>query len=175
MRKTLPLLLILLPLSCPAYDKGTELAGWRTATQLLDSYPVRKHSRPIANFEAKLEEINREINAVPYTDDAEVYREQNVWQTPVQFYQTGGQCRDYAIAKYHALYALGVADADMLFAAVTIRSGKHKGEFHAVLLVKHAGRTYILDSLDQNVRPATAMADYQPVYFVNRLGWRAAQ
>ncbi len=131
------------------------------------------HSLPIANLEAKLEEINREINTIPYRNVSADYGQSNVWQTPVQLSEMGGQCRDYAVAKYHQLYSMGVADADMLFAAVTIRSGKHKGEFHAVLIVKHAGRTYVLDNRHPDVRHT--MAEYEPVYFVNRLGWRAVR
>jgi predicted transglutaminase-like cysteine proteinase len=171
--KAVSLLLILLPLSCPAYDMAPQLIGWKFATQLLDHYPVRLHSLPITNFEAKLEEFNREINAQPYSYSAITYRDPDVWETPVQFYSSGGQCRDYAIAKYHQLYSIGVADADMLFAAVLIRSGEYKGQFHAVLIVHYQGRTYILDNRDDRIR--NTMAEYEPVYFINRIGWRAVK
>lgn len=174
--RSLALLLILAPLSCPDFDMQIQLAGWRYGTQLLNKDPVRTRSLPIAHFEAKLDEINREINAIPYINDDSEYGERSTWLTPVQLVQTGGQCRDYAVAKYSALYALGVADADMQFVAVRIRDGgKYNGRFHAILLVTHAGRTYILDNLHAGVRPASAMADYQPVYFINRLGWRVAK
>lgn len=165
------LLLILLPLSSPAYDMGVQLAGFRYGTQLMDAQPIRIHSLPIAHFEAKLDAINRDINSIPYASDEENYHEA-VWQTPVQLAQMGGECRDYAVAKYHALYAIGVADADMQFVGVRIRKD---GRFHAVLLVRHGGRTYVLDNRFPNVRPHSAMADYQPLYFINRVTWRKVQ
>jgi predicted transglutaminase-like cysteine proteinase len=176
MRKPLlALLLIALPCAAPAFDMHAQLRGWKYAMQLLDGYPVRTHSRPIANFEAKLVEIHRNINAVPYVNDASEYGEESFWLTPVQFYQTGGECRDYAVASYYAGYAMGLADSEMWFVAVRVKSGKYKGQFHAILLVKHAGRTYVLDNLHSNVRPASSMADYQPIYFINRLGYRTVQ
>jgi predicted transglutaminase-like cysteine proteinase len=168
-------MLIFLPCTSCAYDMQVQLTGWKYAIQLLDPYPVTVKSRTIPDFAQKLDAVNREINAIPYVQDASTYREENVWQTPLQFAQVGGECRDYAVAKYQALYTLGVADADMQFVAVRILRGKHKGEFHAVLEVKHASRAYLLDNLHNDVRPASAMADYQPLYFINRQGWRTAQ
>ena len=170
----LALILVVTPCASQAIDIGAQLAGWRYGTQLLDAYPIRTHSLPIANFESKLDEINREINAIPYVSDAATYREASFWQTPIQFAQSGGECRDYVVAKYSALYALGVADSDMLFTAVRIKSGHYKGQLHAVLIVHHAGRTFILDNLHPNVRPASAMADYEPIYFINRISWKVA-
>jgi predicted transglutaminase-like cysteine proteinase len=171
--RRLALFLILLPVSCPAIDMEPQVSGWRYATQMLNSYPVRLKSLPIAHFEQKLDEINRQVNAQPYTNDDATYREASYWETPVQFYQVGGECRDYAVAKYHALFALGVADADMMFVAVRPRTGKYRGQLHAILIVKHGGHSYILDNLYSNVRPASAMVDYQPVYFINRISWKS--
>ncbi|WP_263353358.1 transglutaminase-like cysteine peptidase [Acidicapsa acidisoli] len=171
MRRLLPILIVIMPLSCPAFDMDVQLTGWTYATQLLNAYPIRTHSLPIAHFEAKLDEINREINRIPYANDEANYHEA-IWQTPVQFSQLGGECRDYVVAKYSALYTLGVADADMQFVGVRIRKD---GRFHAILLVSHGGRAFILDNRYPNVRPASAMADYEPLYYINRVNWRVAQ
>jgi predicted transglutaminase-like cysteine proteinase len=170
MKPALAILIVLLPCRVIAYDMNTQLAGWDNATQLLKSYPVRLHTGHIEHFEAKLDAINRAVNAIPYRNDAETYRDINYWQTPTQLAQYGGECRDYAIAKYHALYALGVADADMAFVAVRIKA---TGQMHAVLMVKHGGRAYILDN--RHAQVFSSMAEYQPLYSINRLGWRVTR
>jgi predicted transglutaminase-like cysteine proteinase len=172
MKAATALLLIILPCHAHALDMNVQLAGWKNAVQLLARYPLRTHSQHIENFEGKLDAINRAVNAVPYVSDAETYRDADYWQTPIQFMQVGGECRDYAVAKYYALYRLGVADADMQFVAVRIRK---TGQFHAILVVQHAGRRYILDNRHSEVLPWSRMADYAPVYSINRLGWRIAR
>ena len=106
---------------------------------------------------------NREINPYQYNAAFEAY-----WETPSQFRQLGGQCRDYAVAKYARLYDLGVADADMGLTAVRIRK---TGELHAVLVVRHQGRVYVLDNLRTNVQGAERLRDFEVVYFINRVGW----
>jgi predicted transglutaminase-like cysteine proteinase len=73
------------------------------------------------------------------------------------------------VAKYARLYDLGVADADMELTAMRIRK---TGEFHAVLVVRHRRRIYILDNLRRNLQGPKRMTDSEVVYFINRVGWR---
>lgn len=63
---------------------------------------------------------------------------------------------------------MGVADADMEFTTVRIIS---TGQLHAVLIVRHQGRVYVLDNLRKEVQGPERLRDFQLVYFINRIGW----
>lgn len=59
----------------------------------MEDRPVRYHYQLIADFLRQLARINREINAYHFNDVFDAY-----WETPSEFRQLGGQCRDYAVA-----------------------------------------------------------------------------
>jgi predicted transglutaminase-like cysteine proteinase len=124
----------LIPMKASSPDGFTPYRRCRTSRSATTPSPS-----PISR--SKLERINPEINAYQYNSAFHAY-----WETPSEFRQLGGQCRDYAVAEYARLYDLGVADADMELTAVRIR---RTGELHAVLVVKHQGRIYVLDNLNQ--------------------------
>jgi predicted transglutaminase-like cysteine proteinase len=144
--------------------------GWKHAIAEMRGKPVRRHSHRIARFETKLAQFNAAVNAVDYVNDDYVYDEHNYWPTPSQFYRWGGECRDYAVAKYYRLYALGLADADMEVAVVRI---KKTGEDHAVLLVRYGAKTYVLDNRFNRIQPPERMDDFAVYYYINRIAWRA--
>src|SRR5204863_10061112 len=59
---------------------------------------------------ARLGEINRAINlAVRPVDDLAQYGELDVWASPLATLMRGGDCEDYAIAKFVALRLAGIA------------------------------------------------------------------
>lgn len=96
----------------------------------------------------KMASINEHINRVPYvapTDKASV-------KTPAEFMQKGGNCKDYAEAKYQALLAAGFKDEDLKFILVNFNTEKR--ENHVVLEVRGH---YILDSQTDNLRPASSV------------------
>ena len=165
----IPALCAIAMLSLPAHavrldPDESQFSGWLHATSEMSDKPVRHSSRPISNFEQQLARVNREVNASFFTDAFDTY-----WETPSEFRRNGGQCRDYAVAKYARLYDLGVADADMELAVVRI---KQTGQYHAVLLVRHVGRVYVLDNLRRDVVGMERFRSFVPVYFINRIGWR---
>jgi predicted transglutaminase-like cysteine proteinase len=141
----------------------SQFTGWLHAISEMQDKPIRYHSRPIANFPQQLARINREINAYPYNGAFDAY-----WEKPSELRQLGGQCRDFAVAKYARLYDLGVADADMELTAVRIRK---TGELHAVLVVRHHGHVYVLDNLRSEVQGLDRLKEFEPVYHINRIGW----
>jgi len=58
---------------------------------------------------AKLEPVNRFFNALPFVSDAQHWGTADYWATPLEFLQShGGDCEDFAIAKYLTLRELGV-------------------------------------------------------------------
>jgi predicted transglutaminase-like cysteine proteinase len=156
--------LLALPGAAGALDPDeSQFTGWLHAITEMRGEPIRHESRPIANFSEKLARVNREINRVQYTQAFDAY-----WETPSEFKRYGGQCREYAVAKYARLYELGVADADMALTVVRIKA---TGEYHAVLVVRHGGAVYVLDNLRRTVQGAARLRDFEIVYFINRIGW----
>lgn len=61
-----------------------------------------------------LDRVNRAINAFAYKNDEISDGAGDQWEAPVRFIlRGGGDCEDYALAKYAALREMGVAAGDM--------------------------------------------------------------
>ncbi len=108
--------------------------------------------------------INRFFNQWPYRSDSETYAAQEHWASPVEFMDRSGDCEDYAIAKFFALRLLGVKNQDLRIVTLINQA---TGVAHAVLAVKSAGETLILDSKTDLILPDTAYRHYAPLVSVN--------
>jgi predicted transglutaminase-like cysteine proteinase len=117
---------------------------------------------------AQLREINAEMNKKRYVPDRVNWNLPDYWATPFQFLQKGGDCEDFAIAKYLALRGLGVPVEDMRI--VVLRDFNARVD-HAVLAVYVNRNTYILDNRTSKAVPASVIQRYQPVYSINENGW----
>src|SRR5579872_5675978 len=154
--------LLTLPGSADALNPDeSQFTGWLHAISEMVGQPIRYETPYIPDFGKKLARVNRQVNDIPYTQDFDTY-----WETPSEFFRNGGQCREYAVAKYARLHALGVADADMALTVVRIKA---TGEYHAVLIVRHGGGVYVLDNLRRQVQTAARLNDFEIVYFINRI------
>lgn len=109
-------------------------------------------------------QVNRFFNQWPYRSDAETYRAEEHWASPVEFMDRSGDCEDYAIAKFFALRLLGVENRDLRIVTLINRA---TGGAHAVLAVHSGGETLILDSKSDAVLPDTAYRHYAPLVSVN--------
>ena len=118
-------------------------------------------------FKAMLDVVNHFWNTWPYRADKEVWGKDDFWATPAEFLSRSGDCEDYCIAKYFTLRELGIPADDMRIVIVreTIR-----GIAHAVLAVYEGQQVYILDNLNDHVRPMRRVRNYQPVFSVNENG-----
>lgn len=85
-----------------------------------------------------LTEVNAAVNRVRYVSDGA-----DTWSTPTEFLRRGGDCEDFAIAKYLLLRQFGIP-ADHL-RIVVMRPPN--SEPHAILLVETANGTIALDNL----------------------------
>lgn len=117
---------------------------------------------------ARLATVNRAVNRVPYVEDRANYGVDDYWASLDEFLTRGGDCEDYAIAKYMLLRRAGVAAGAM---RVVVVRDLALSASHAILAVTIAGRAYILDNQAADVKPASAVARYQPVYSINETGW----
>ena len=88
---------------------------------------------------ARIGVINREINlAIVPTSDLMQWGVADRWSAPLETFTTQrGDCEDYAIAKYVALRAAGVAAEDVKLVVVRNTDAK---ENHAVVAVRLEGR-----------------------------------
>lgn len=85
-----------------------------------------------------------------YKSDKSVYGENDHWASPSEFEQhKGGDCEDFAIAKYGMLRDMGYSAEDMRILIVKINK---TNEIHAILAVNEGGKTYILDNYDTSMK-----------------------
>jgi predicted transglutaminase-like cysteine proteinase len=90
------------------------------------------------------------------------------WATPIEFLTRGGDCEDYAIAKYASLRALGFS-ADQL--RVAIVQDKIKNVPHAILIIYSDAGNFVLDNQNKQVEPIEAVNRYQPIFSINSTSW----
>ncbi len=112
--------------------------------------------------------VNRYMNRVRYISDQRNYGVIDYWATPREFFARGGDCEDFAIAKFMSLRALGWS-SDRLRIAVVI--DRRKRQAHAVLVAYYGGRAYILDNQSQAVLTDNRVPYYHPVYSINEHYW----
>lgn len=90
----------------------------------------------------------------------------NHWSTLLEFLRRGGDCEDFATAKYFLLREFGVPAADM---RVVVAFDRRVREHHAVLAVRRAdGSSWLLES-DNTIR-RNSHAGYRFIYALNEDG-----
>ncbi len=115
----------------------------------------------------KLQNVNRFFNYLRFTNDIKLWGESNYWATPIEFIGVnGGDCEDFAIAKYFTLLELGVPDKKMRI--VMVKAVK-LNQYHMVVAYYETPGSIpvILDNLDGQIKPATKRKDLVPVYSFN--------
>lgn len=115
----------------------------------------------------QLFQINRFFNLFTFIDDARLWGESNYWATPLEFIgANGGDCEDFAIAKYFSLIQLGVPRQKLRLTMVKALS---LNQYHMVLTYYDTPTAIplVLDNLDPKIKPATQRRDLLPVYSFN--------
>ena len=112
---------------------------------------------------AQLELVQAAINNRPYREDADQFRVQDRWQSPLAFARRGGDCEDFAIAKYFVLTLLGVPRSDLRVAVMTQGSD---GEVHAILLARIGSDWLALDNRERRLRGLAYYSRWTPRYAV---------
>ncbi|WP_026339373.1 transglutaminase-like cysteine peptidase [Psychromonas ossibalaenae] len=115
----------------------------------------------------RLFKVNNFFNMLFFIDDIKLWGEKNYWATPVEFIGVnGGDCEDFAIAKYFTLLELGVPDEKM---RITMVKAVTLNQYHMVLAYyKTPGSIpIILDNIDGIIKPATQRKDLIPIYSFN--------
>jgi predicted transglutaminase-like cysteine proteinase len=114
---------------------------------------------------ARLGEINRAINlAVRPVSDLAQYGRIDVWTSPLVTLTRGGDCEDYAIAKFVALRRAGVASDDLRI--VIMRDVR--GEDHAVAAARLDGRWLTLDNRRMAMVEDSDVRNYRPTFVIDQ-------
>lgn len=135
---------------------------------------------PDGDEQTKLERVNTFFNHIPQKDDSEHWGLENYWATPVELLVTdGGDCEDFAIAKYFTLRSMNVADDRLRISYVkAFIPSKGKIESHMVLSYYPTpdADPLILDNLNPAILPAAQRPDLAPIYGFNGAGlWHAKE
>jgi len=112
--------------------------------------------------------VNRLVNKTKYITDKRNYNKSDYWSTPIEFLKRGGDCEDFAIAKYTALRILGVPEERLRIAIV---HDNFKNIPHAVLIVYTDYGPILLDNQNQSIINATHVERYKPIFSINRTAW----
>jgi predicted transglutaminase-like cysteine proteinase len=118
--------------------------------------------------EEQIEGVNAYINAVRYKEDMENYGKSDYWATPAEFFSKGGDCEDFAIAKYASLRALGFSSDSLRIAIV---QDTIKNIAHALLIVYTDAGAFVLDNQNKHVENAGNIVRYQPIFSINSTSW----
>ena len=145
---------------CAAPASGRCIGG-REWTNLLAS--LRDKDRL-----TQMREINRFVNQAAYRSDDENYGRVDYWATPTELFSRGGDCEDFALTKFFALRELGLDNRDI---RLVVLQALDIGIPHAVLMVRVAGETYILDNRTGEIVTAESALRYRPIYSVNEEYW----
>jgi predicted transglutaminase-like cysteine proteinase len=155
------------------YFKERKLESGPCTSTLFNKCHLQDWQKFLAGIRGKqaleqLDAINRYMNRAPYIIDPVNYGVPDYWATPRQFFVKDGDCEDYAIAKYLSLRALGWPTEKM---RIVVLQDQNLRIAHAVLVVYHQGRTYVLDNQISQVVTDDRIAHYRPIYSINEKAW----
>lgn len=140
----------------PSFQKAA--ASWKDEIYHLQGKPLEVMAREVNNF----------ANNIRYIEDSDNYGRSDYWATPLEFFSRGGDCEDYAIAKYSLLRALGVPDSRM---RVSIVKDLQKNIPHAVLIVYTESGPMLLDNQIKRMTNANHVDHYRPIFSINANSW----
>jgi len=112
--------------------------------------------------------VNDLANEQRYIVDQKNWGTSDYWATPIEFLRRGGDCEDFAIAKYAALRMLGVPEERL---RVAIVHDTMKNIPHAVLVVYTEQGPVFLDNQIKSVTDASTQTRYRPIFSINRTAW----
>lgn len=116
----------------------------------------------------QMRSVDAYINRTRFVHDSSNYGLADFWATPREFFARGGDCEDFAIAKYLSLKRLGW-NMDNVRVVVTMETRRR--ELHAVLAVQAGGTIWILDNLLTQPTDHRQVRQYRPIFSINEHAW----
>lgn len=133
--------------------------------QRIDAWQRLLASEKQVSEQDQLKVVNLFFNKqMTYVEDIDLWHVVDYWETPVEaLWKGAGDCEDYAIAKYFSLRHLGVS-SDKL--RITYVKALRQNRAHMVLTYYSTPDAVplVLDSLMDEILPATRRTDLVPVY-----------
>lgn len=114
-----------------------------------------------------LRAVNARINGESRMEDNAVWGTEEYWATPREFLALGGDCEDFAIAKFMLLLRQGWPEPALRLAVVQDR---RSDRLHAVIAARLGDEAFILDNLDADLRRDGDCSHYRPLYAVSETG-----
>ena len=114
----------------------------------------------------QIRQVHGYVNRFGYREDQDTWGKSDYWAAPGEFFARGGDCEDYAIAKYLSLKQLGFDPENM---RILVLRDTRRRLMHAVLLVQHGGETLVLDNNAHRVLTWDEVPHYAPLYSVNEI------
>lgn len=112
--------------------------------------------------------VNKYINKVKYVSDISLWGKGDYWATPFQFMSKGGDCEDFAIAKFFMLREIGFSNDDL---QIVVLYDENKEMMHSILLVNIEGQQYMLDNNKDEIFKSSDIKYYKPIYAINETNW----
>jgi predicted transglutaminase-like cysteine proteinase len=139
-----------------------------TAKRLIEWQDLIKSNMNKQEIE-KLKAVNDFFNHIPNVSDMDNWGVKDYWATPLEFIaKNGGDCEDFAIAKYFTLRKLNVTGSKLSLTYVRAYSTMKK-----LTIIPHLVLTYypgpdvdplVLDNLMADILPASRRTDLIPTY-----------
>jgi predicted transglutaminase-like cysteine proteinase len=140
----------------------------RSAAGILEDWQEMIEENRNNGEEEKLDVVNRFFNRrIRFVSDQRHWRKPDYWATPIETMATrGGDCEDFAVAKYFTLLEMGVPDEKM---RLTYVKATRPRQAHMVLSYypTPGAEPLVLDNLTSRIKPASARRDLTPVYSFN--------
>lgn len=118
----------------------------------------------------KLQQVNAYFNALPWLSDEQHWGKRDYWATPLEMMGTyGGDCEDYAVAKFITLVHMG---GDPMRMRITYVRAARLRQLHMVVAsyAKPGSQPLILDNLIPQIKSGSQRSDLIPVYSFNTAG-----
>lgn len=169
-----------LALGAPAFDRLTTLALQRYGQGGADAVAAWRKlitdATPLPDPD-KVALVNAFFNRrIQYESDPVIWGQADYWATPLETLGKGaGDCEDFAIAKYVTLEALGIPRQKLRLIYVrALVGGPHSGIIQAHMVLGYfpspTDEPLVLDSLMNEIRPASRRPDLTPIFSFNGEG-----
>lgn len=121
------------------------------------------------HVEKQLRLVNRYVNGQRYKDDRIGPRSSagNEWETLAGFLASGGDCEDFAVAKYFILREFGIDADDM---RIVVGRERRRTTYHAMLAVRFGDDDVWLLENDNTIRRNGNRDIAEFVYAINEFG-----
>lgn len=150
------------------FDRFDKSLNKSSSKRIIQDLQIELAEYKSSSIYAMAKQVNAMMNRQKYIGDNKNWGKSDYWATPIEFMTRGGDCEDFAIAKYVALRALGVPENHMRIAIV---QDQKKNMPHAILVVYSEKGAVILDNQIKDMRRANSIAHYKPIFSINREAW----